>query len=79
MSIVFRRFDATGSRIMSEDREGTWVKAQDAYDKVASLEAQITTLKAQLKDAKREVAAFKPSGASVQGHIFYTKQTAREQ
>jgi ethanolamine utilization protein EutP (predicted NTPase) len=71
-----RGFQWTAS--MEEDREGEYVLAQDAYDKVSVLEAEITTLKAQLKDAKREVAAFKPSGASVQGRIFYTKQTARE-
>jgi hypothetical protein len=38
---------------LSPDSEGDWVDAQEAYDKVAVLEAEIATLKAQLKDARK--------------------------
>jgi hypothetical protein len=79
VSTVFKRFDIwsdQGGYLTPEvepSAEGDWVKAQDAYDKVAVLEAEIATLKTQLKDAKREAAAFKPAGAPIQGHILYTK------
>ncbi len=56
MSHVFKRYDTYALYEnfveVSEDAEGEWVKAQDAYDKVAALEAYIAILKAQLKDAK---------------------------
>jgi hypothetical protein len=79
VSTVFKRYDlycsSDGYYSIEEDEsaDGDWVKAQDAYDRVAVLEAEISTLKTQLKDAKREAAAFKPAGASIQGHILYTK------
>jgi hypothetical protein len=73
MSSVFKRYDATGTRIMVGDPEGTWVKAQDAYDKVAVLEAEIQTLKAKLKDARKEAASYQPAGAAIHGQILYAK------
>lgn len=55
MSTVLKRYDMDwryGDIV--EDREGDWVRAQDAYDHVAILEAKIRTLETQLKDLKRE-------------------------
>lgn len=54
MSIVFKRYDVSVTSLegIEEDAEGEYVKAQDAYDKCAVLSAEITTLKAQLKDAQ---------------------------
>lgn len=57
MSTTLPRFDMWadyGHEIHTQaDAEGVFVYAQDAYDKVASLEAEIAILKTQLKDAKR--------------------------
>jgi hypothetical protein len=60
MSHVFKRYDVEivnppGYYPLDEVEapDGEWVKAQDAYDKVAVLEAQIATLKAQLKEARK--------------------------
>ncbi len=55
------------------DAEGDYVDAQDAYDTVAILEAQIATLKTQLKDATREVASYKQVGSYSDGCLLYTK------
>lgn len=73
MSTVFHRYDATGSRIMVQEAEGYWVLAQDAYDKVASLEAKIATLETQLKAARKDAASFKIAGAAINGQVLYTK------
>jgi hypothetical protein len=60
MSTVLPRYDLWGvdwSATPQEEphAEGEWVKAQDAYDKLAVLDAQIATLKTQLKDARKEI------------------------
>jgi len=61
MTKALRRFDVLSTDpfadhdevvVALEDAEGEWVKAQEAYDRIAALEAQIAVLKAQLKDAK---------------------------
>ena len=60
MSFVLPRYDIWHTAhepfadlLIERDAEGEWVKAQDAYDKLSVLEAEIHTLKVQLKDAKR--------------------------
>jgi hypothetical protein len=52
---VFERFDLFGDSTPAAD--GEWVKAQDAIDRDAVLEAQIRTLETQLKDTKRAALA----------------------
>jgi hypothetical protein len=59
MSTVLTRFDIYSTESSyygepEEDREGDWVRAQDAYDHIAILEAKIRVLETQLKDLKRE-------------------------
>lgn len=88
MSTVLKRFDCTNGRAqhcygcytMTQDAEGDYVLAQDAYDKVAVLEAQITTLKTQLKDSKEVyaslAASFKAVGNYFDGRILYAKNDA---
>jgi hypothetical protein len=73
MSSVFKRYDMQVPYYEEVDAEGTWVLAQDAYDKVAVLEAEIQTLKSQLKDARKDAASYKPAGAGGNGQILYTK------
>jgi hypothetical protein len=60
MSTVFKRYDlycsSDGYYSVEEDEssDGDWVRAQDAYDHTAILEARIRVLETQLKDIKRE-------------------------
>jgi hypothetical protein len=63
----FERFDLrgcacdecdTGVTAQSEF-DGEWVKAQDALDREAVLQAQIRTIETQLKDARDIVARFR--------------------
>lgn len=81
MSSVFKRFDVAAHtygegnlavyRVF--DAEGEYVFAQDAYDRVAVLEAEISTLKTMLKDARKDATSYKPAGAAINGQILYTK------
>lgn len=55
MSTILKRYDMDwryGDIV--EEAEGDWVRAQDAYDKIAVMAAEITVLKTQLKDLKRK-------------------------
>jgi hypothetical protein len=60
---VFDRFDVGSNRLDDEDIErwpcsdGYWVKAQDAIDREAVLQAQIRTLEATLEATKRAALA----------------------
>ncbi|TDN70444.1 hypothetical protein [Paraburkholderia sp. BL10I2N1] len=51
-SFVYNRFDIVPSGNEIPDAEGEWVKAQDALDREAVLQAKIRTLEVQLKDLK---------------------------
>jgi hypothetical protein len=80
VSTVFKRFNIwsdQGGYLTPEvepSAEGDWVKAQDAYDKVAVLEAQIQILKDQLKTARAEAKSFVEAGAAIHGQILYVKR-----
>jgi hypothetical protein len=55
MSTLLKRYDILWQcGNIEEDREGDFVFAQDAYYKIAVLEAKIRVLETQLKDIKRE-------------------------
>jgi glycine betaine/choline ABC-type transport system substrate-binding protein len=60
MSTVLKRFDLYSEYTgycgfeVEASSDGDWVRAQDAYDHIAVLEAKIRTLETQLKDIKRE-------------------------
>lgn len=73
MSTVFKRFDAYHQDV-HPDSQGEYVLAQDAYDKVAVLEAQIQILKDQLKTARAEAKSFVEAGAAIHGQILYVKR-----
>lgn len=66
---VYDRFDATGTRIMIASPDGYWVKAEDAINREAVLQAEIRTLQVQLKEAK--------SGASFEFDHGGITQTVR--
>jgi DNA anti-recombination protein RmuC len=52
------------------DPEGDWVKAQDALDREAVLQAQIRTLETQIKDAQK---GYRQVGASWDGMVLYVR------
>jgi hypothetical protein len=57
MSHVFKRYDVVHGRWnvprALESADGEWVRAQDAYDAVAIIEAKVRVLETQLKDTKK--------------------------